>query len=57
MKCPLGSVTPLNRRRPVGKLAAVVQEVPPFFFKISVEAVKETVVVLLVPNPPVTIKN
>ena len=37
MKCPLGSDTPLNPHLPVGKLAALCQEDPPSFFKISVE--------------------
>ena len=51
IKCPFERETPLKLDLPEGRLAAVCQEVPPSFFRISVDAYvpKE-----IPPDPPVT---
>ena len=51
-KCPLGIESPVTLDLPNGKLAAVVQAVPPLFFKISEDAKG---LLLAVVVPPVTI--
>ena len=53
IKCPLGSDTPLKPFLLDGKLAALCQEVPPSFFRISVEPIPKVLVKILV-NPPDT---